>query len=837
MKKPERLMVCAECGVQVGTGHVMRCLALGQAWKRAGGEVIFLLPEGLAGIEERVRAEGLLLETLPEESGSSPDGFVRAALRAQPSFVVLDGYSFGATEQALLSAAGVRVLTVDDYGHASDYPVRWVLNQNPYAVPEMYPRKNRDTRLLLGAEYALLRDEFLPWAGWKRTIPERARNVLITIGGSDPENLSARILQSLEFLQPGGLLNNSIARHGVPSAAEADTENSAFIAAVNRSATQEQDQNRVFQQTAGDMEVVLVVGGGNPHWDALEAASELCPVRVRLERSVRDMPSLMAWADVAISGAGGTSYELCYMGLPSLLLVVAENQRQSAERLSDLGIAVNAGTAQEFRAELFAPQLQSLIESSERRAAMNRRGRELVDGLGSERVCGALLDRELKLRLVREDDRQLLFEWADDPAARAASFHSATFSWEGHVRWFSERLRDPGSVIYIGENAAGKPLGLVRFHIKGEIAVLSVNVAPEVRGIGWGRKLIAFATHALVRAHSVQRIDAFVKLGNDASVRLFDAIGYRRVGIKQVAGQEALLFSQECGNRTHVDEHRSRCRMSEGREPRRVVDKHVEKIAIAQPTYLPWLGYFDLLDQVDKFVLLDTVQFSKQSWQQRNRIKTPTGLQWLTVPVVFRGRMGQRIVDAEIREPEFWRDHLRTIELNYRRAPFFDLYYPALSELLRAGSSGLRLAELTIALFRWLSEVLGIKTPIVRSSELAAEGKRTQLLAEICSLSGATTYVSPLGSADYLLHEMPILTGRGVTVVFQHYEHPLYHQLFPPFQAHASVLDLLFNEGGKSLATIRSGRRPPFTPSEVELQQQNSAHGSSSTTGGSTVPL
>jgi UDP-2,4-diacetamido-2,4,6-trideoxy-beta-L-altropyranose hydrolase len=788
LKKPERLMVCAECGVQVGTGHVMRCLAVGQAWKRAGGDVIFLLPEGLAGIEERVRAEGLLLETLPEESGTSPDGFVRAALRGSPGIVVLDGYSFGAPEQALLSAAGVRVLTVDDYGHASDYPVRWVLNQNPYAAPEMYPRTDRDTRLLLGAEYALLRDEFLPWAGWKRTIPERAHNVLITIGGSDPENLSERILRSLELLPPG------------------------------------------------DLEVVLVVGGGNPHGDALRAAAVRCPVPVRLERSVRDMPSLMAWADVAISGAGGTSYELCYMGLPSLLLVVAENQRQSAERLSDLGIAVNAGTAQEFRAELFAAQLQSLIESSERRAAMNRRGRELVDGLGSERVCGALLDRELKLRLVREGDRQLLFEWADDPAARAASFHSATFSWEGHVRWFSERLRDSGSVIYIGENAAGKPLGLVRFHIKGEIAVLSVNVAPEVRGIGWGRRLIAFATHALVRAHSVQRIDAFVKLGNDASVRLFDAIGYRRVGIKQVAGQEALLFSQECGNRTHVDEHRSRCRMSEGREPRRVVDTHVEKIAIAQPTYLPWLGYFDLLDQVDKFVLLDTVQFSKQSWQQRNRIKTPTGLQWLTVPVVFRGRLGQRIVDAEIREPEFWRDHLRTIELNYRRAPFFDLYYPALSELLRAGSSGLRLAELTITLFRWLSEVLGIKTPIVRSSELAAEGKRTQLLAEICSLSGATTYVSPLGSADYLLHEMPILTGRGVTVVFQHYEHPLYHQLFPPFQAHASVLDLLFNEGENSLATIRSGRRPPFTPSEVELQQ-NSAHGSSSPPDGSTVPL
>lgn len=245
------------------------------------------------------------------------------------------------------------------------------------------------------------------------------------------------------------------------------------------------------------------------------------------------------------------------------------------------------------------------------------------------------------------------------------------------------------------------------------------------------------------------------------------------------------------------------------------------KIAIAQPTYLPWLGYFDLLDQVDKFVLLDTVQFEKQSWQQRNRIKTPTGLLWLTVPVVFRGRLGQRIMDVEIRDTEFWRDHLRAIELNYRRARFFDKYFPALNELLRAASSGLRLADLTIGLLRWLTEVLGITTPVVRSSDLAVDGKRTQLLAEICCLLGATTYISPLGSADYLLNDLPILTGRGVDVVFQHYEHPEYGQLFLPFEAQASVLDLLFNEGESSLAIIRSGRRPPFAPAEVASRQRS----------------
>jgi len=241
------------------------------------------------------------------------------------------------------------------------------------------------------------------------------------------------------------------------------------------------------------------------------------------------------------------------------------------------------------------------------------------------------------------------------------------------------------------------------------------------------------------------------------------------------------------------------------------------KIAIAQPTYLPWLGYFDLLDQVDKFVLLDTVQFEKQSWQQRNRIKTPAGLLWLTVPVVFRGRLTQRIVDVEIREADFWRDHLRAVELNYRRAPSFAEYFPALSDLLPSASAGLRLAELNIGLLRWLAEELGIRTPIVRSSELAAQGKRTDLLAEICNLSGATTYISPLGSADYLLKELTILTGRGVDVVFQHYEHPSYRQLFPPFQAHASTLDLLFNEGESALAIIRSGRRAPLAPSEVAL--------------------
>jgi hypothetical protein len=239
------------------------------------------------------------------------------------------------------------------------------------------------------------------------------------------------------------------------------------------------------------------------------------------------------------------------------------------------------------------------------------------------------------------------------------------------------------------------------------------------------------------------------------------------------------------------------------------------KIGISQPTYLPWLGFLDLIDQVDTFVLLDNVQFEKQSWQQRNRIKTPAGLLWLTVPVVFRGRLGQKIQEVEIRDADFSRKHLRAIELNYSRASFFDMHFSALSSILQACTPGMSLIDLNLDLLQWVMTLLAVDTPLIPASSLGREGKRTELLANICEEVGATQYVSPIGSAEYLLSEMNVLTDAGVETVFQNYKHPEYRQLFPPFVPFASVLDLILNEGPSSLDIIRSGRGAPFTPEEV----------------------
>jgi hypothetical protein len=242
------------------------------------------------------------------------------------------------------------------------------------------------------------------------------------------------------------------------------------------------------------------------------------------------------------------------------------------------------------------------------------------------------------------------------------------------------------------------------------------------------------------------------------------------------------------------------------------------RVAISQPTYLPWLGYFDLIDQVDRFVVLDNVQFAKQTWQQRNRIKTAAGLQWLTVPVEFRGRLGQPIRDVQIREAAFCEDHLRAVELAYRRAPYFDEYYPVLARHLRGVREGSLLLDLNWALLQWLLTALGITTQLTFASRLPVEGKRTELLASICRHLAADTYISPLGASVYLLSEIGIMSQAGVGVFFQNYSHPEYRQLFPPFAPYASVLDLLFNEGPKSIEILRSGRRQPFTPEQAAVQ-------------------
>jgi hypothetical protein len=235
-----------------------------------------------------------------------------------------------------------------------------------------------------------------------------------------------------------------------------------------------------------------------------------------------------------------------------------------------------------------------------------------------------------------------------------------------------------------------------------------------------------------------------------------------------------------------------------------------------QPTYLPWLGYFDLMDQVDSFVLLDDVQFVKQSWQQRNRIKTPRGLEWLTVPVFISGRFGQKINEAQIQDPRFWVTHTKTLDANYARAGHFRALASVLAAEYEAGATTHRLADLHTRLIIWLAGTLDIKTPLVRSSALGvAAAEPCERLVSLCRHFGASEYISPVGAAGYLLPELNTFRAAGVNVRFHQYRHPEYPQLHGAFLPYASAVDLLFNTGPGAGTIMRSGRLAPCAPEEL----------------------
>jgi hypothetical protein len=227
------------------------------------------------------------------------------------------------------------------------------------------------------------------------------------------------------------------------------------------------------------------------------------------------------------------------------------------------------------------------------------------------------------------------------------------------------------------------------------------------------------------------------------------------------------------------------------------------KAVIMQPTYLPWIGYFDLMDQSDTFVLLDHVQFSKQSWHQKNRIKTPNGELMLTVPIIRNHP--QMINETKINNDQPWRKtHLKSIQANYSKAKYYDKYIGFLEDIYLRKIENL--TDLTIPIILWAKEKLGIECKIIKSSEINAGGAKVNLVVDICHKIGADEYLSPPGSKEYI-DENNIFEKENIKLEYQKYEHPEYAQLWGKFMPYISVIDLLFNEGGKSLDIIRSGRK------------------------------
>ncbi len=331
------LLVRADASTEIGTGHLMRMLALAQAWIDCGGRVRWLLDEGPDSLVARIEAEGIAIDRVTQ---------VRDALAGDPSaMAAVDGERFDVAYLEDLEAAGQRTLVVDDMAGRSAYPVGFVLNQNTDADRSEYP-PNARCRFLLGSRYALLRREFRD-VDVPRQTPPTARHLLVAFGGADPTAMTGRTIEALRRL-PAPVLR--------------------------------------------DIDVRVVVGAANANGDRIEAqvAAPDLGFRCRVERFVGDMAARIGWADLAVTSGGSTVWELARMGCPALVVETVPSEERLVVGLVRVGLFGHLGRASDLDETIMTREIATRIEDQGWRAEMSARGMLLVDGRGALRVVEAL---------------------------------------------------------------------------------------------------------------------------------------------------------------------------------------------------------------------------------------------------------------------------------------------------------------------------------------------------------------------------------------------------------------------------------------------------------------
>ena len=341
------LLIRADASLASGTGHVMRCIALAQAWQDIGGSVVMGMAAGASVFAERLVREGIVAERVACDPGSESDAAQTLALahRVEARWVVADGYWADTRYQRSIREAGLSLLLVDDTGELAPYEADLILNQNLHASEGMYRERRPGTSLLLGTRFALLRREFRGWRGFAREIPSTARRILVTLGGSDPAGATARVVRALS-----------------PMAAES--------------------------------ELKIVVGPANARVDEITIEAQRWGSRAEVLQSIEDFPALLAWADLAVSGGGSTCWELTFFGVPFVTIVLAPNQATIAGSLERAGVSRNVGREDALDQEKLVSLVRAVANGAGERQRMSEAGRSLVDGRGAERVVDRLCARE-----------------------------------------------------------------------------------------------------------------------------------------------------------------------------------------------------------------------------------------------------------------------------------------------------------------------------------------------------------------------------------------------------------------------------------------------------------
>ncbi|HCI03565.1 TPA: UDP-2,4-diacetamido-2,4,6-trideoxy-beta-L-altropyranose hydrolase [Candidatus Peribacteria bacterium] len=335
LNMPESFLFRADASTSIGTGHVMRCLALAQAAQDEGHSTTFLMN----GLTDRVKENNCEVVELKSERGSFSDAKETSDLAKKLNAkCIVDGYAFADEYQYALKQSGARFMLIDDYGQATSYSADMILNQNSYAesLRDIYEKRSSGSELLLGSKYTMLRREFRD-IDPNPSVPIKAKSILVTLGGGDPDNVTLRVVKLLSQIE--------------------------------------------------DIEATIVVGGMNLHLNDIKVSAK----DMNVLTDVHDMPSLISEAELAITAGGSTTYEMAYMGVPTVAITIANNQQPVVADLGERGVVESIGRPDEWSDDDLLTIVRGLINNQSKRKEMSDNGRMLIDGKGAERVLEKLL--------------------------------------------------------------------------------------------------------------------------------------------------------------------------------------------------------------------------------------------------------------------------------------------------------------------------------------------------------------------------------------------------------------------------------------------------------------
>lgn len=477
----------ADASVTIGTGHVMRCLALSDALCRiASPKIAFICKELPENLLTKITSKGFEVFRFEQDSVSDwqNDSLQTIAILKQigekPDWLITDQYELDKKWQTAIRPHVRQTMAIDDLANRP-HDCDMLLDQNYY--------KNFQTRYdglvpthcrkLLGTRYALLRPEFEILR--EKITPRNGiiRRILIFFGGSDPGNETEKALNALRLLK------------------------------------------------RPDIAADIVVGGANPRKEEIRAICDTL-AQTTFHCDTPDMAQLMAEADLAV-GAGGTSnWERCCMGLPSLVITVAQNQEEVTAAMADEGWLICLGASENVSTDTIRAALTMLIHTPNLLGFMSKACMRLADGQGAIRTAQMMMPPELKIRRAELADSDIILQGRNAELSRRYSFSSDMISQDAHQRWYAKNLPDPNKILFIGE-CQGEPIGVMRYDLEDEHAEVSIFLLPGHYGKGYGSRLL-IQTENWVRQHvpRIRTVYAKIMAGNKASLNAFEKAGFEK---------------------------------------------------------------------------------------------------------------------------------------------------------------------------------------------------------------------------------------------------------------------------------------------------------------------